>query len=318
MPDTDDNTISEGTEADDDSATTDTTELSTSTDSTAENVAVNDPEKNKKLAEITISEKIRETYNLELNIPKILKGIHTNQYFFMDVSDEFYEKNYGTIAKTIADKKFGRYAGFEKGRFFIENVEYWGGIDGTGMKLTLNPLPNNYSQYMKAQQDAEKALIDALTQGSGGAAGGGLVTMNGDDCTDTFTLATTTYDITKTANHMIGNSSANYAQDTASMSGKEALMTIYNKFSYSGYPNNRTCPQKMWHSNCAVSSNCADISRLCMCVGQVHGLTIGIHHMYNHYYNLIQIDGKTYRFDCCCKNGSYRGETTNTIVGTLW
>ena len=46
-------------------------EGNTNSDSTAENVAQNDPEKNKKLAEVTMSEQLRETYQLTVKIPRM-------------------------------------------------------------------------------------------------------------------------------------------------------------------------------------------------------------------------------------------------------
>ncbi|RAP51131.1 MAG: hypothetical protein BZ138_05995 [Methanosphaera sp. rholeuAM270] len=156
-------------------------------------------------------------------------------------------------------------------------------------------------------------LTESSTSTSGG--GGGLTSMSGNDCTGTYELATRTYNVNDSSKHKVGNSSANYAQDTASMTGKQALLDIYKRFVYSLYSDNRTCPRNMWNKSGSIRGNCADISRLCMVVGQVHGLNIGIHHMYNHYYNLVEVDGKTYRFDCCCKSsGSYQGEVTNTLT----
>ena len=146
------------------------------------------------------------------------------------------------------------------------------------------------------------------------SAGGGLTTMSGNDCSETYDISTRSYNINESSRHKIGNSSANYASGTSSMNGKDAIMSIYNRFRYSYYENNRTCPQKMYNGG-TIRGNCADISRLVMCVGQVHGMNVGIHHMSGHYYNLIEVGGKTYRFDCCCKSsGSYHGEVTNTLT----
>ncbi|MBO7210097.1 MAG: hypothetical protein J6V44_03670 [Methanobrevibacter sp.] len=133
-----------------------------STDNTNENVKVNDPEKNKKLAEVRMSEEFRDTFSFTLKIPSILKGLHTNSWFFMQVADDFYESNYPTIARKIGDEKFGRYAGFEPNRFFVDKIVERGGVDGVSMEITLNPLAPNYGQYIKMQQEAEKALVDAL------------------------------------------------------------------------------------------------------------------------------------------------------------
>ncbi len=151
-------------------------EGNTDDDKTADNVAENDPEKNKKLAEVTISEQLRETYQLTVKIPKVFVGIHTNQFFFMELSDQFYEKNYPDIISVIADKKYGRFAGFEKGRFFIDKIVEKGGINGWSTELTLNPIPPSLAVYSKMQQEATKALINAIgdeNAGSGGGTGNG-------------------------------------------------------------------------------------------------------------------------------------------------
>ena len=143
-------------------------------ENTADNVYENNPEDNKKLAEITMAEQIRKTFELKVTIPRILKGLHTNQFFFLDVTDQFYEKNYPEIIKTVADKKFGRFAGFQKGRFFIEKVEESGGIDGWSTSITLNPIPPSLATYSKMQKEAQKALVHAINVEQSYSNGGGV------------------------------------------------------------------------------------------------------------------------------------------------
>ena len=152
-------------------------------ETTAEGVSQNNPEDNKKLAEITMMEELRKTFNLKVTISRILQNIHTNQFFFIDVTDEFYEKNYPTIINVIANTKFARFAGFQKGRFFIEKIEEKGGMDGWETKLTLNPIPPSYALYSQKQKEAQKALIRAINQEislSNKGGGGGAVSGNVD------------------------------------------------------------------------------------------------------------------------------------------
>lgn len=159
-------------------------QTTTGTDNTSSNVNYNDVVKNKKLAEVTMAEKLRETYNLTFTFPKILKGMHTNQFLFIDLNDEFYEKNYPDIINAIADRKFARFAGFKKGRFFIEKIVEKGGVDGMSMEITVNPIPPSLAIYSKMQQEATKALIQAINTESGGGGTGGTATGgNTDDAT---------------------------------------------------------------------------------------------------------------------------------------
>ena len=182
-----------------------------------------------------------------------------------------------------------------------------------GMKLNLDTTGLVDDTYTVKAQKAETSTSD----------GGGLTQLSGNDCTDTNSLSARSYDIdTCKGNTKIGNSNANYAQDTKHMTAKEAIMDVYNRFHYGPsltsdrtYLNNRRCPQEMWSKTGKFWGNCADVSRLVKAVGEVHGMKIGIRHMTLHYYNLIEVDGKVYKFDCCCKStGSYNGEVTNNLT----
>lgn len=289
----------------------------TSTDGVAENNATNNPENNKKIAEITMMESIRDKYKLTFNMPEVFKGLHTNKFIYMELSDQFYEKQYEDIIKAIKDTKFTRYAGFEKGRFFVDKYVWGGGIGGKHSKITVNPLANNYSSYMKAQQEAEKSLISAMNQGNGSSGGGGLTNVNGEDCgADICTWAPRSWGPTyfeKGAQKIIGNSSANYATKTANMSAEQAIKSI--KHSYKGYRNNSTCPQKLFESypNGVIRANCADFARLVKCICDVHGVKCTIHHGSDHYWNYVYINGKWESVDLCTnRNNNWDGHPRNT------
>ena len=328
-----DNT-STGVAADNNNNTTNGTDNTnpTSTDKTNENTKKNDPEKNKTLAEITIMESLRDIPSYTIRIPRLIRGIHTNSFFYCDVADDFYEKNYPQLVKPIANTKFARYAGFRENWFYIDKVEMEMG-DEWYTEISFNPLPTSLGEYVKLRQEAEKALIQAMnseknaqsvgsvsaTTGGGGvgttldATNGdgtqvGLAQISGKDCTPTIEIDTTGFNIDDTAKHIVGNSSANYAVDTANMSGKQAILDVYHRFKYTYYRNNRTCPQKMWNKTGRIYGNCGDIARLIMCVAQVHGIKAGCHFRGDHWYNLIELNGKTYRFDCCFQ--SRRGYTS--------
>ena len=176
---------------------------------------------------------------------------------------------------------------------------------------------------LTGMDDSEYTIKVVKTKTGGGSDGGsGLTEMSGNDCTDTWSLSAHSFDInTCKGNTKIGNSSANYAQDTKNMSAKEAIKDVQRRFKYSGYPNNRTCPQRMWNKSGTIRGNCADAARLIKCLGEVHGLKVGIHHWSNsykgHYFNVIEINGKTYRFDLCFRGGisnNYGNEVCNTLT----
>lgn len=189
-----------------------------------------------------------------------------------------------------------------------------------GMKLNLDLTGLTDGEYTVKAQKAE------TTSSTGGS---GWTELNGNDCTPTIDVSGFGFDInTCKGNVKIGNSTANYAQDTKNMSAKEAIKDIYNRFVYDSYYNNRRCPTSTWKKSGKILGNCADISRLVKCVGEVHGLKVGIHHWkrgnYGHYFNLIELDGHVYRFDCCFKSGTtsstYGGVNCNdlTMKGGPW
>lgn len=155
--------------------------------------------------------------------------------------------------------------------------------------------------------------------------GGGLVDVHGDDCKPTLNISARSFDIDSChGNTKIGDSTANYAQDTANMSAKEAILDVYNRFHYGPslsssavYNNNRRCPKQMWSKTGKFWGNCADVARLVKAVGEVHGLKVGIRHCTLHYYNLIEVNGKVYRFDCCFRSGRTGSKYGNEICNTL-
>lgn len=296
----------------------DTTTTTGSTDGVAEQTAQNDPEKNKKLAEITIMESLREQYDLTFEMPHCFKGLHTNRFVYMELNDNFYEKNYAEIIDKIKDTKFARYAGFQKGRFFVEKHEYGGGVDGAYTKIKVNPLANNYGTYMKKQQDAEKALISAMS--GGGTAGSGGTSnqnVNGKDCTETFPIATYGFGdsaFEKASKTIIGNSNSNYAKIIANMSCADAIKAI--KQSYHKHQDNLVCPQKLAEKWPNIYANCADHSRLVKCICDVKGVPCAIYHDgsgYGHYWNYVKINGKWESVDLCTNyNNRWNGKLRNT------
>lgn len=172
----------------------------------------------------------------------------------------------------------------------------------------------------------DEFTVKAVESSSGTGSGGGLVEVNGNDCTETSLISARSYDIdTCHGNTKIGKTSANYAQDTKGMSAKEALYDIIDRFHYGPsltssrrYDNNKRCPQQMWTKTGKFWGNCADISRLVKAMMEVHGLKCGIRHAPSHYYNLIEVDGKVYKFDCCFSSGytgrDYGSELCNNLT----
>lgn len=186
-----------------------------------------------------------------------------------------------------------------------------------GLKAVVDTTGLNDDEYtIKVQK--------ATATGTGDNGATGLTELNGNDCSPTAPLSAWSVDINKAGgNTKIGNSSANYAQDTKGMTARQAIMDVYNRFKYGRrgtgkmYLNNEYCPRSMWNKDGTIWGNCADISRLIKCIGEVHGLRVGIKHTVCHYYNLIEVNGQTYKLDLCFKAGVTGKKYGNEVCDTL-
>ena len=163
---------------------------------------------------------------------------------------------------------------------------------------------------------AQKAEAKSTTDDSGGS---GLVDMSNNDCIHNNTYSRMVFDVDKTGgNYKIGNSSANYAQDTKNMTIKEVIQDCFARQSYHNHYQHWYCPQKIWKKTGKIYANCADHSRLIKALCDVHGVKCGIYHWhrgkYGHYFNLIEINGHMYRFDMCFASD---GKTSDTYGGYI-
>ena len=163
---------------------------------------------------------------------------------------------------------------------------------------------------------AQKGEAKSTTDDSGGS---GLVDMSNNDCIDNNTYSRMVFDVDKTGgNYKIGNSSANYAQDTKNMTIKEVIQDCFARQSYHNHYQHWYCPQKIWKKTGKIYANCADHSRLIKALCDVHGVKCGIYHWhrgkYGHYFNLIEINGKMYRFDMCFASDGKTSDTYGSYV----
>lgn len=170
---TDSNTNGDGADA------TSSTAPTSGAMGTAGNVqSQNDPKKNKKLSELKMSEPLRELLTFDFVLPGIYPGIKTNQFLWVPVTDSFYDDMYCDVMDEIGPSKFNRYSAFEKGKFYIGKKKWEYDIEnGVKTSFSVNPIPSMYSEYMKMQLEAERALDQAVIDASGGmgvADGGAL------------------------------------------------------------------------------------------------------------------------------------------------
>ena len=170
---------------------------------------------------------------------------------------------------------------------------------------------------LKDDEYTIKAAKAEATTTSTGSGSSGFVEMSNNDCVNNNNYSRMVFDIDQTGGNVkIGNSSANYAQDTKNMSIKEVIQDCFARQSYHNHYNHWYCPQKIWKKTGKIHANCADHSRLIKALCDVHGVRCGIYHWVRgslgHYFNLIEVNGKTYRFDMCF---AYSGVTSPSYGG---
>ncbi len=320
MPDSDDTTNETTTATDGSNANTSTTDQTTGvTNGTAtQATSQNDPIKNKRLAYLTMSEQLRSLFSFELTLPGTYKGMHTNQFLWMDVTDDFYDDFYSDIMENIGLSKFNRYTGFKKGRFYIEKKEWkYDSKDGVKTTLTINPIPSMYSDYMKAQLEAERALdqavIDATPKNKGSV--GSSVNATGTDCNASDGTESNTWaghkcnppKCTSASKTIHGNSSRQYAKDTAShnSSSRDLVNYVASLCEYQLYADNphgeSRCPENMWTGGKPIRGNCADFARMLKCILDVNGYNSIICHIPGHFYNAIWENNQWTVCDICAK-----------------
>ena len=286
-------------------------------------VAVEDPKKNLQAVRIHMSENLRKMFNFQFKVPGEYPNLHTNTFAMLMMSNHFMMENLPAIGKGL-NGKFTRYAGYEKNRFYIEEVVFEvrpGQAPYTQIKA--NPFPSDYSTYAKTQMKAEQALASLLNQGSAGNA-------NGTDCNDDtgrtnkisigYSGSASGQTPSSSALAAIGNSGSNYAAVAKKANGNpaKALRILHKKYHWLNYADNARgsdkCPQKMYneYKKGSMGSNCADAAWLVKCVFDcmnlqnyiLHGSPCGT----GHYWNCVKYQGRWVMGDLC-----YWGKSHNQL-----
>ena len=302
----------------------DSTDDTATEDATGTVVQTEDPAKNYQVARIQMSQSVRKLLTFRIKLPGEYPNLHTNQFCNIMTSDTFLMENIPEIGKKL-NGKFTRYAGYERNRYYIEEVlTTCSQTQGVYTELELNPFASDYSNFARMQIQAEQALASAL-----GGDGGSVGNANGQDCTsDHFRTnhicigyggSATSQTPTAKALAVIGNSSANYAQVAKQAGGNpaKALKILHARYHWENYQDNHgtdRCPREMYKAFLAGSmgSNCGDASWLMKCVFDCMGLQNYILHGSpcgdGHYWNCVKYQGRWIMGDLC-----YWGKSHNQL-----
>ena len=116
-----------------------------------------------------IVEHNRDYLKLDITLPlgdKALKKVHTNQWCFTTLPEEFSLGNWAVIAKAL-NANTNRYEGYVENRWYIDSVTI--DVDASGkaeMKLGCNAFASSLQKYADDFRSFEKAYTDATTKTS--------------------------------------------------------------------------------------------------------------------------------------------------------
>ena len=287
------------------------------------------------LDEITNS--VRDLSNLKIKIPlgnPSLNYVHTNQFLWTDLPNDFRLENFGIISKALNGKD-SRWSGYEVNRWYIENMTITNNGTDFDMDLDVNPFATSIRDFQDGKHELEKAYLDNLNKGKTNTKKNTtnntkqVTSVNNlteipkrsdgkTDCSMTLYLACNTYFNTigsqvgrvesKLAQGRIGREGTNYANFVKGLTPKEAYKKLAAKWGYSWYNDNR--------DDCASTSfnriggiNCGDSARLLKACMDVLGQPCVIYSVTTpesgHYMNGVLIDGQWKTVDLCYQSGRF-------------
>lgn len=277
--------------------------------------------KEKKSATEIIDESIRELLSLKLTLPlgdKNLKQVHTNQFIWTTLPDEFRLENMASIAKAM-NSSYSRYSGYTTDRWYIEGVTITNDGSSAKMELDLNPFASPITKYRDDFQGFEKAYTDAFTP----------TTTSSPAKTSTKKTVKSTSNKNTTLKGGAGKYLDNIVAKAvgkqtdplkkAKLIDKAFKSHVYYKY----YWNTRFSSNEKAYKNAHL--NCADGANVLCAMFLSGGLNSKIVHVTGHYIVRVTIKGKNYFTDNAAATGSHtsrafgktwKGMTKGSVVGT--
>jgi len=261
--------------------------------------AQNDALNETKAAQEAIQKSVRDLLTLKLTLPlgnPALRKVHTNQFLWLDMGEEFHLKNMAIIAKAL-NSTSSRWSGYEKNRYYVETCTIKNDGKSVTMDLDLNPFASSIIKYrdekhsfIKAYEDANKKDDDSDSNSSSSSSSG----LKGGEGERIDSLV----------REIVGNETD---QLRKAIKIHEWLQrnVQYSGYACTAYDTPEKCLDNKSHLNCA------DTARLTASMMRSAGLDCYVVHNTNgrgHFWVVIEIDGKKYASD---QTGS--GSEWNTV-----
>lgn len=256
-------------------------------------------EEDKANATELITESIRDLLSMKVSIPlgnPAFKHVHTNQFLWLDLPDEFELVNFEFITKYM-NSTAGRYVTYKKNRWYIEGVTINNDAGGKfTIDLELNPFPSSNKKFRDNRLGYESAYT------------------SGTQSTTTNTVASVTTNTTlkggqgATIDNLVKQICGNITGELDRCKAIHEWLrknVKYKRYCCAKYKTAEQC------YNNRSQLNCADTATLTCRMMLSAGLNAYIvHRTYNggHFWTIIEIGGKKYASD---QTGN--GSSFNTV-----
>lgn len=266
--------------------------------------------KEKAKAKTAMTESIRDLLSMKVKLPlgnPALKQVHTNQFCWIQLPEDFELANMKIISKALHDAS-SRLTGatYDKNRWYIEGITINNDGDNFTMDLDLNPFASSISKYRDNRLKYEKEYKDTYEKKTTTttSSNNGVASVGGTNTTLKGGQGKVIDNIAKKA---VGTETRPY--------WKAVKVHNYLKqfIRYSGYECTRYgTPEKCWNNRSHL--NCADTARLTTAVMRSAGLNAQVVWAPGHFWTVVFINGKEYASDLTGSSGSL----SRRSLGQVW
>ena len=251
-------------------------------------------------AKEAVVDSIRDLLSMKVTLPlgnPAFKYVHTNQFMWIELPDEFELANFELIAKYM-NSTSSRNLAYEKGRWYIESSTITNDNGKFTIELGLNPFPSSNKKFRDARVAFEEAYTDTKSTSTGtvSSVSGNKTLKGGQGST-----------IDNLVKNIVGAETGDLkkAQLIHEWLRKNVIYSYYECSKYK-------TPEKCYNNRNHL--NCADTAILTCSMMLSAGLNAYIvHRPYNggHFWTIIEINGKKYASD-------QTGRESASMAGSAW
>ena len=252
-------------------------------------------------AQNKILESIRKLFSLKLTLPlgnPNLKLVHTNQFLFLDLPEEFELANMEALDKAWTSG-YNRYSGYQSNRWYIEGVTITNNGDTATMDLDLNPYASPHLDYKEAYWGYIDAYDNAVNTNNNNNEGSGKKVKSVKSDNSSFKGG---------EGKTIDNLVKDIIGDETNILKKAKLIHkwLVKNIHYKYYLNSRTSsPASALSRGKGKGINCADTSRLTASMFRSAGIPCYVVHSTCHYYTVLKYNGKLYCSDATSRKSVF-------------